>query len=103
MAVVYKQCSLFTTWPKWRKAFQYAGLLAAALSMIFSAFASKVSQICVKSSVTESKEQPWHLIVTVGLIYPLSGACYLPCATLLFEWWQAKRGFASGMMYAGVS
>ncbi|KGB76177.1 monocarboxylic acid transporter [Cryptococcus deuterogattii 99/473] len=88
--LLYMSCAffgpLFTTWPKWRKTFQYAGLLAAALSMIFSAFASK----------------PWHLLVTIGLIYPLSGACYLPCATLLFEWWQAKRGFASGMMYAGT-
>lgn len=27
---------------------------------------------------------------------------YLPAATLLFEWFQQKRGFASGIMYAGT-
>ncbi|OCF39448.1 monocarboxylic acid transporter [Kwoniella heveanensis CBS 569] len=76
---------IFAAIPKWTRALQIAGLAAASLAMIASAFATK----------------PWHLLVTVGLFYPLSCATYLPCATLLFEWFHAKRGYATGIMYAG--
>jgi MFS family permease len=59
--------------------------------------------------------QPWHLIVTIGLFYPMLGgwlffsvepinllATYLPCATLIFEWFLERRGLASGILYAGT-
>nr|ODN85941.1 monocarboxylic acid transporter [Cryptococcus depauperatus CBS 7841] len=88
--LLYMSCAafgpLFAAFPRWQKAIQFAGLMAASISMISSAFASK----------------PWHLVVTIGFLYPLSGACYLPCATLLFEWFHARRGLASGIMYAGT-
>lgn len=29
-------------------------------------------------------------------------ALYLPCATLLFEWFYLRRGLASGIMYSGT-
>jgi hypothetical protein len=32
----------------------------------------------------------------------MAAICYLPAATLLFEWFQARRGLASGVMYAGT-
>ncbi|ODN74836.1 hypothetical protein L202_07142 [Cryptococcus amylolentus CBS 6039] len=79
--------------PRWQKTLQVIGIVAAALSMIASAFVSK----------------PWHLLVTVGLIYPFAGgklmdvvAAYFPCGALLFEWFYAKRGLATGIMYAGT-
>ncbi|UOH82205.1 hypothetical protein LQV05_004901 [Cryptococcus neoformans] len=88
--LLYMSCAvfgpLFTKWPKWQKTFQYIGLFAASLSLIGSAFASK----------------PWHLIVTIGCIYSFAGALYLPCCTLLFEWFVAKRGLANGAMFAGT-
>nr|XP_031863730.1 uncharacterized protein CI109_000982 [Kwoniella shandongensis]KAA5530802.1 hypothetical protein CI109_000982 [Kwoniella shandongensis] len=77
---------LLTALPRWQKTIQVLGLVAASVSMITSAFATK----------------PWHLIVTIGCFYPLSGALYLPCATLLFEWFQGRRGMATGIMYAGT-
>ncbi|WVR05479.1 hypothetical protein IAU60_002495 [Kwoniella sp. DSM 27419] len=77
---------LFTAFPRWTKVIQIAGLMCASFAMIASAFVTK----------------PWHLLVTVGLFYPLACACYLPCATLLFEWFYAKRGYATGIMYAGT-
>ncbi|WVQ99021.1 hypothetical protein IAU59_006153 [Kwoniella sp. CBS 9459] len=87
--LLYMFCALFgpifAAIPKWTRALQMIGLGAASLAMIASAFATK----------------PWHLLVTVGLFYPLSCAAYMPCATLMFEWFHARRGFATGMMFAG--
>ncbi|ODN74842.1 hypothetical protein L202_07148 [Cryptococcus amylolentus CBS 6039] len=78
---------LLTAVPRWQKTFQVIGILAASVALIASAFASK----------------PWHILVTIGLLYPLAGAAYFPCGTLLFEWFHARRGLASGVMYAGDS
>lgn len=47
-------------------------------------------------------DQPSHLLVCLGLIYPFSCVYYLPCALLLFEWFSKKRGLASGVLYAGT-
>lgn len=32
----------------------------------------------------------------------ISAACYVPCCLLMFEWFSARRGLASGVMYAGT-
>ncbi|ODN91373.1 hypothetical protein L198_05885 [Cryptococcus wingfieldii CBS 7118] len=40
--------------------------------------------------------------VSIGCIYPLCGALYVPCATLLFEWFFERGGLATGIMYAGT-
>ncbi|WVQ75326.1 hypothetical protein IAR50_004943 [Cryptococcus sp. DSM 104548] len=77
---------LLTAVPRWQKTLQVMGILAASVALIASAFASK----------------PWHILVTIGLLYPLAGASYFPCGTLLFEWFHARRGLASGVMYAGT-
>ncbi|WVQ83767.1 hypothetical protein IAT38_005911 [Cryptococcus sp. DSM 104549] len=77
---------LLAAFPRWQKTLQFAGLMGAVVAMITSAFATK----------------PWHLVVTMGCIYPLSGAYYLPCATLIYEWFFAKRGLATGIMFAGT-
>ncbi|WWC92205.1 uncharacterized protein L201_007159 [Kwoniella dendrophila CBS 6074] len=77
---------IFTAYPRVTKHLQYGGLALASISMIGSAFVTK----------------PWHLIVTLGFFYPMCSATYFPCATLLFEWFHARRGFASGVMYSGT-
>ncbi|ODO01738.1 hypothetical protein I350_06566 [Cryptococcus amylolentus CBS 6273] len=78
---------IIVTMPRWMKTLQVLGILAASLSMIISAFATK----------------PWHILVTQGLLYPFAGAAYFPCGPLLFEWFYTKRGLATGIMYAGES
>ncbi|ODN74829.1 hypothetical protein L202_07139 [Cryptococcus amylolentus CBS 6039] len=88
--LLYMSAALFgpiiAAYPRWQKAIQLFGLLAASISLISSAFVTK----------------PWQLLVTFGCIYPLAGALYMPCATLLFEWFFERRGLASGIMYAGT-
>jgi MFS family permease len=52
---------------------------------------------------TYPAEQPWHLVLALGVLYPIGAAAYyMPAATLLFQWFNARRGFASGVMYSGT-
>lgn len=68
---------IFTRYPEYRAQMQYGGLALSVAGLIACAFATK----------------PWHLVVTAGLMYPLGGCTYyFPAATLLFSWWQRKRG-----------
>ncbi|WVQ93949.1 hypothetical protein IAU59_001027 [Kwoniella sp. CBS 9459] len=87
--LLYICCALvgpiFAAYPRRMRTFQIIGLMVGSLSMIAAAFVTK----------------PWHLIVTVGCFYPWTCAAWFPCATILFEWFHAKRGLASGIMYAG--
>ncbi|ORY74553.1 putative monocarboxylic acid transporter [Leucosporidium creatinivorum] len=78
--------ALFRRFPHYRVHLQAFGIAGGALGTLGAAFATK----------------PWHLVLTFGLIYPLSALFYLPAATLLFEWFQARRGLASGVMFAGT-
>lgn len=77
---------LFTAFPWWEREFQFAGLFISTAGLLASAFVT----------------QPWQLILTFGIMFPMSGSVYLPCATNLFEWWKARRGMATGIMYAGT-
>lgn len=77
---------MFTAIPQWSKPLQWVGLLVATASLIASAFVS----------------QAWHLIVTIGIFYPFAGALYLPCATLVYEWFQDRRGMATGIQMSGT-
>jgi MFS family permease len=36
------------------------------------------------------------------MLYPFATATYVPCATILFEWFSERRGLAAGIMYAGT-
>lgn len=86
---------------------QIAGLVIGSLSMIGAAFAT----------------EPWHLLITIGIFYPAFGGksvgstdstdlrsvydinylvTYLPCSTLLFEWFYTRRGLAGGIMFSGT-
>jgi hypothetical protein len=62
------------------------GLLVASASIIAAGFVTKAS----------------HLVATIGCLYPFAGALYLPCATLMYEWFVERRGLASGILFAGT-
>ncbi|ORY74552.1 putative monocarboxylic acid transporter [Leucosporidium creatinivorum] len=86
----YFACAFFgplmRAYPQYRVPFQVIGIAGTVFGIMGPAFAT----------------EPWHVLVTFGLIYPLSGLYYLPSVTLLFEWFQARRGIASGIMFAGT-
>ncbi|TXT15530.1 hypothetical protein VHUM_00033 [Vanrija humicola] len=78
---------LYAAYPQYTRHFQLFGLLCGTVSLLSTAFVSK----------------SWHLIVTLGLIYPLSASLYFPCLTLLYEWFNARRGLANGIMFSGAA
>ncbi|BEI90037.1 uncharacterized protein CcaverHIS019_0301070 [Cutaneotrichosporon cavernicola] len=77
---------LLTTFPQWSKGAQIVGLVISTAGLIGAAFATS----------------PTQLIGTVGVLYPFSAALYLPCATLVYEWFYERRGLATGIMFAGT-
>ncbi|TXT10543.1 hypothetical protein VHUM_02048 [Vanrija humicola] len=77
---------LFTLLPWHEKRIQAIGMLIATVGLIASAFATKA----------------WHLVVTFGCLYPFATALYFPCPIIVFEWFQARRGLASGVVFAGT-
>ncbi|ODN82712.1 hypothetical protein, variant 2 [Cryptococcus amylolentus CBS 6039] len=77
---------IIAAFPRYQRHFQILGLSGACISLISSGFVTK----------------PFHLVITWGCIFPLAGSLYMPCATLLFEWFFERRGLASGIMYAGT-
>ena len=92
--------SILAAFPRYMRHIQIICLFIAGGSFIASAFVT----------------QPWHLIVTIGIFYPFAGgefriasptpplttASYVPAATLLFEWFHARRGLATGLLYGGT-
>ncbi|KAM0751381.1 putative monocarboxylic acid transporter [Meredithblackwellia eburnea MCA 4105] len=77
---------MLSRWPQHRRTFQIAALVIATAGILISAFVTK----------------PWHLMITLGLLYPFSCMFYLPAAYLMFEWFSQKRGVAFGIMYSGT-
>ncbi|KAI5477336.1 hypothetical protein MNV49_006478 [Pseudohyphozyma bogoriensis] len=77
---------LFNRYPHQRAKIQLGALFISAVGLFSSAFVTK----------------PWHLIITLGLLYPFSATFYLPGITILFEWFQARKGLASGILYGGT-
>lgn len=77
---------LFTAFPHYSRVFQGVGLVVSTAALIGSAFVTA----------------PVHLLVTFGILYPFAGALYLPCATLLYEWFFERRGLANGILFSGT-
>lgn len=42
------------------------------------------------------------LLVSPPFNYHLKPALYMPCATMIYEWFYTRRGLASGIMFAGT-
>lgn len=72
--------------PHYTRTIQVIGLIVSTAGLISSAFVTS----------------PTHLIGTVGVLYPFSAALYLPCATMIYEWFYEWRGLATGIMFAGT-
>jgi MFS family permease len=77
---------LLTSFPQWSKGVQILGLVVSTAGLIGAAFVTS----------------PTQLIGTIGVLFPFSAALYLPCATLVYEWFYEKRGLATGIMFAGT-
>ncbi|BEI96949.1 hypothetical protein CcaverHIS631_0205380 [Cutaneotrichosporon cavernicola] len=77
---------LFTMFPQYTKHMQVVGMAVASVGLVSSAFVTSAGQ----------------LIVTLGVLYPFAGALYLPCATMIYEWFHARRGLATGIMFGGT-
>lgn len=74
---------LYTRYPEWRWYLQYGGLALSVAGIIGSAFVT----------------QAWQLVITAGLMYPIGGCVYyINAATLIFEWFNRRRGLAGAVM-----
>ncbi|TXT04255.1 hypothetical protein VHUM_04253 [Vanrija humicola] len=77
---------VLTAFPHLGRPSQIVGLIVSTAAFISSAFVTSAPQ----------------LIGTMGVLFPFASALYLPCATLLFEWFQKRRGMAGGILYSGT-
>ncbi|KAL1409531.1 hypothetical protein Q8F55_003515 [Vanrija albida] len=77
---------ILTAFPHLGRTSQIIGLIVSTAAFISSAFVTAAPQ----------------LIGTMGIMYPFAAALYLPCATLLFEWFHKRRGMAGGILYSGT-
>lgn len=76
----------FTSFPQYSKHMQVFGLAVSSIALISSAFVTT----------------PVQLVITIGVLFPFAGPTYIPCATLLYEWFSERRGLATGIMFAGT-
>jgi hypothetical protein len=75
------------------------------LRLLYLPLLSFDKSVCFSLPYTNAHpiHQPWHLVLTLGVLYPLGAAVYyMPAATLLFQWFSTRRGLASGIMYSGT-
>lgn len=78
---------LFTSKPRWRKWCMWLGLGILSTGMIGAVFSDSVG----------------GLIMTQGVMYAIGGTMlYGPTTGIMFEWWRARRGFATGVMFSGT-
>nr|XP_031862664.1 uncharacterized protein CI109_001675 [Kwoniella shandongensis]KAA5529736.1 hypothetical protein CI109_001675 [Kwoniella shandongensis] len=91
VGAMYLLLSPLTLWltshPRWRRRVMWIGLIVMAAGFIGAAFA----------------ESAGMLIFTQGVLYSLGGTMlYCPTTNYMFEWWFNRRGFATGIMFAGT-
>lgn len=77
---------VFAAAPHYTKSIQWFALVVSTAGLVGSAFVTSPSQ----------------LIGTVGILYPFAAGMYLPAATMIYEWFNERRGLASGIMFAGT-
>ncbi|TXT16094.1 hypothetical protein VHUM_00597 [Vanrija humicola] len=73
--------------PKLVLPIQLFGLVCGTLAFVLTAFVTS----------------PWQLVVTLGILYPLSSLLFFPCITILYDWFVERRGLASGIMFGGAA
>lgn len=94
------EVSLLAAFPRHAKVFQIGGLVIGMTGLLASAFVTKAS---TKGLTSGAYTQAWHLIITLGFLYPCAGALYLPCVSIIYEWFVARRGLATGVMFSGAA
>lgn len=73
--------------PHHRPRSMWLGIVLVTAGLIGAAFAS----------------QAWILILCQGVLYAIGGIClYCPVTAYMFEWWQRRRGLASGILFSGT-
>ncbi|GAA5886990.1 hypothetical protein JCM6882_009408 [Rhodosporidiobolus microsporus] len=79
--------TIFRRYPEWVRTILWASVALNCGSMLAASWATQVS----------------HLIILVGVLGGISGAIlYAPVILWLNEWWHARRGMASGIVFAGT-
>ncbi|WOO81672.1 Fujikurins efflux protein [Vanrija pseudolonga] len=66
---------------------QLFGLVCGTLAFILTAFVTSA----------------WQLVITLGILYPLSSLLFFPCIPILYDWFVERRGLASGIMFGGAA
>ncbi|GAA6039386.1 hypothetical protein JCM8097_002828 [Rhodosporidiobolus ruineniae] len=78
----------FKRYPEWRRTTMVAATAVNFATMLGSSWASKT----------------WHLIILQGVFGGVCGAIlYTPVLMFLNDWWQERRGMASGIVFSGTS
>lgn len=78
---------ILEAFPSIRRFSSMVGLVIATGALVASSFSTQV----------------WHLIATQGVLYAIGGSLlYSPTMFYLDEWFVDKKGFAFGVMWAGV-
>ncbi|GAA5833557.1 hypothetical protein JCM11251_003526 [Rhodosporidiobolus azoricus] len=79
--------TVFRRYPEWVRTMLWCSVVLNCGSMLAASWAKNVSQ----------------LIILVGVLGGISGAVmYAPVLLWLNEWWHARRGLASGIVFAGT-
>ncbi|WVQ78389.1 hypothetical protein IAT38_000475 [Cryptococcus sp. DSM 104549] len=88
---MYLLLSPLTLWltahPRYRGWAMWAGLVLMCAGFLGAAFAKNATAV----------------LVTQGVLYGLGGTMlYCPATNYMFQWWSKRRGFATGIMFAGT-
>ncbi|KIK63516.1 hypothetical protein GYMLUDRAFT_222609 [Collybiopsis luxurians FD-317 M1] len=79
---------VITRYPRHKQTFLYIGAILCFTSLFLASYTTKVTL----------------LIALLGALYAIGGSLlYFPCLSYLSEWFNAKRGFASGAIFAGTA
>lgn len=77
----------YRQWPKYQRLGCGVGVLLMCLALGLSSLSTNVT----------------HLIITQGIFYALGGSiAYSPCILLMEDWFDKRKGFAFGVMWAGT-
>ncbi|KIK61604.1 hypothetical protein GYMLUDRAFT_243300 [Collybiopsis luxurians FD-317 M1] len=79
---------VITRYPYHRRTSLYIGALLCWISLFTASYTTKVLQ----------------LVILQGVLYAIGGSLlYFPCISYLSEWFNQKRGFANGVVFAGTA
>ncbi|KAL2839835.1 major facilitator superfamily domain-containing protein [Aspergillus pseudoustus] len=91
MGIMYLDIPLvfaaYRYWPRYQRIGCGIGVLTMCLALALSSLSTNTT----------------HLIITQGIFYALGGSiAYAPCILLMEDWFDKRKGFAFGVMWAGT-